>query len=322
MKKYIICILCCILFFTSCGNQNLAQKEWESIADSSEKQTGQASAPQQAGNPPVPDASSFSTMILAEGNMVLQQDYYPLEGEDFLAFQDALMSSQWREPVGYQPKGEFLSPCVIVEGADHNVMYISPANQEYVFDDTLIFIKYGKDQQYSAAYFAPGEVAQKVETLREKWKSTVGADGLSEFDMPVQSIPQPDGAPPMISPEGAVEEANKGLVYEAGKITITDVKIDGTTRIVDVQDEAAKEQILSYVDGMQASGYTVRNTPPGGGHIIDVAVHRNDVIEQYSFSDQIVDGNTLGKNLQESVMNWTITDKDAYAYLESFFSAG
>lgn len=141
-------------------------------------------------------------------------------------------------------------------------------------------------------------------------------------EMPVQSIPQPDGAPPMISSEESVEEANKGLVYEAGKITITDVKIDGTTRIVDVQDEAAKEQILSYVDGMRISDYTVRNTPPGGGHIIDVTVHRNGVIEQYSFSDQIVDGNTLGKNLQESVMNWTITDKDAYAYLKSFFSAG
>ncbi len=65
-------------------------------------------------------------------------------------------------------------PCVIVVGENHSAMYISPANRDYVFDDTLIFIKYGEAQQYSAAYFAPGEVAREVEALREKWKALVG----------------------------------------------------------------------------------------------------------------------------------------------------
>lgn len=185
--KYIICTLCCILFFVSCSNKNSDKKIQEHTADESANQIKQENVSQETGNPLIPEVSSFSTMILAEGNMILQQDYYPLDEENMLEFQNALMPSQWREPAGYQPKGEFLSPCVIVEGENHSVMYISPANKEYVFDDTLIFIKYGKDQKYSAVYFAPGEVVQKVEALREKWKAAAGSNGLSEFDMQVSS---------------------------------------------------------------------------------------------------------------------------------------
>lgn len=178
MKKYICFILCCILLFVSCSNKNLEKPIQDSTIYELVERIEQEGF-QETENPAIPEATSFSTMLLAEGDMVLQQDYYPMDEENLLEFQNALMSSQWCEPVGYQLKGEFLSPCVIVEGKNHSVMYISPANKDYVFDDTLIFIKYGKDQQYNAAYFAPGEVAQKVEALRDKWKSMVGSNGLS-----------------------------------------------------------------------------------------------------------------------------------------------
>lgn len=187
MKKYIFGILCCILLFVSCSNKDLDKKVQGSTVNESVSQPEQESGSQEIESSLIPEVSSFSTMILAEGNMVLQQDYYPLDEENLLEFQNALMFSQWREPAGYQPKGEFLSPCVIVEGENHSVMYISPANKDYVFDNTLIFIKYGKDQQYNAIYFAPGEVAQKVEALREKYKSMVGLNGLTEFDLQVPS---------------------------------------------------------------------------------------------------------------------------------------
>ena len=73
---------------------------------------------------------------------------------------------------------------------------------------------------------------------------------------------------------------------------------------------------------MQASEYNASNVPPGSGYtIIEVAVHRNETIEQYVFTNLKVDGNYLGKNLTNDAFNWTIIETGAIDYLLTFFES-
>lgn len=130
-------------------------------------------------------------------------------------------------------------------------------------------------------------------------------------EMSFEGIPQPDGVSP-----ASQSDITESVKYESGKILLSHVGIDGTTNTIVINDDTTKKQILGYIDGMQASDYTVRNTPPGGGQIIDIEVHRNSAIEQYIFSSQTKDGNALGKNLYNSDSSkWAIVDKDAFDYL-------
>jgi cytoskeletal protein RodZ len=134
-------------------------------------------------------------------------------------------------------------------------------------------------------------------------------------DVSVSAPPQPDGSPQLNQRE-VVDEMNKDETYEAGIITISRVQIDGATEIVTVNDEEAKKTILGYVDTMQSSEYNAMNTPPGGDSIINVAVHRDDAIEQYIFSDRVVDNNALGKNLQDpDLTKWYIVDNNAFSFV-------
>lgn len=126
--------------------------------------------------------------------------------------------------------------------------------------------------------------------------------------------PQADNQKPII-----VDKAPPRQRYESGKILIIRVEITGTTYAVEIVDDAAKKQILGYVDGMKTSKYNVMNTPPGGGRIIEVEVHRNNEIEEYSFSSQIIEGNALGRNFHNfDPTIWTIVDKDAFPTLSNY----
>ncbi len=69
---------------------------------------------------------------------------------------------------------------------------------------------------------------------------------------------------------------------------------------------------------MQTSEYDTNDVPPGGGGIISVAIHRNDVIEHYSLTDETVDDNALARNLQApDIYKWSIVNEDAFPYAES-----
>ncbi|MEG0899782.1 MAG: hypothetical protein RSD67_07515 [Oscillospiraceae bacterium] len=135
-------------------------------------------------------------------------------------------------------------------------------------------------------------------------------------DLLPNTPPETDNQKPTI-----VAKEPRSQQYESGKVLLTCVKIDGTTYEVEVADGVTKKQIAKYVDGMKSSSYTVQNTPPGGGEIIDVEIHRNDVIELYAFSSQTQDGNPLGRNFSgPNPSSWTIADKDAFDYLSKLLS--
>lgn len=134
-------------------------------------------------------------------------------------------------------------------------------------------------------------------------------------DLPSDGPPQPDGPPTVIDEETGTRS------YSEGTMIVSYAEIMGTVHAVEVDDKAVKDQILAYVDGMQPSDYNAMNTPPSG-RILDVEVHRNGQIEQYAFSEIVVDGNSLGKNLQDpDKTQWTIVDKDAFAYLSNLFES-
>ena len=134
---------------------------------------------------------------------------------------------------------------------------------------------------------------------------------VPDKNLPASEPPQTDG-PPKID----VNEDSSSHPYQAGAIWISRIEIDGTIHLAEIAEAEIKNQVLTYVDNMQPSNYTVENVPPGGGQIINVEVHRNNEIERYVFSDQVVDGNALGKdlyNLDEG--QWTIVDSEAFGYL-------
>ena len=120
----------------------------------------------------VPDIFGFTTMVIAEGEEILEEDYIAFSEEEKTEFMSILRIGTWQEvPENWQGKGSVLEPAniVISEKDENATMYLSPEDNK-----TLIMIKWGKGQKYRKYYFAPKEIAFEAEEFRKELAEKYG----------------------------------------------------------------------------------------------------------------------------------------------------
>ena len=88
----------------------------------------------------------------------------PLSEKQNELIKELLQTEKWSDlPENWQGKGGLLSPSNIFGSEGKGTLYVSPDD-----DNTLIIVKWGKNQQYQKYYYAPKEVAYDIEVFREK----------------------------------------------------------------------------------------------------------------------------------------------------------
>ena len=120
----------------------------------------------------VPDIFSFTTMIIAEGEEILEEDYIAFSEEEKRDFISLLRIGTWQEvPENWQGKGSVLEPANILKSEKDKTatMYLSPEDGK-----TLIILKWGKGQKYQKYYFASKEIAFEAEEFRKELAEKYG----------------------------------------------------------------------------------------------------------------------------------------------------